>query len=123
MKSRVLIVDDYPEMRSLISLLITSQFRCEVDEASSGIKAAEFLSQKNFALVISDFEMDCGSGLWLYQYMKNNDPGLPLVIISSVFDKVNLSLDETLRAILSKDRIVQLPRILKDLKLEHLTAL
>lgn len=123
MTSRLLVVDDYSEMRSLITLLLTSHFQCKVVEASSGTQAADLLAKDAFVLVISDFEMNHGSGLWLYHHVKSNYPKLPLIITSSVFDKVNLPLDQTLRAILSKDKILQLPRILKELQLDHLTAL
>jgi CheY-like chemotaxis protein len=122
MSCRILIVDDYPEMRTLLSLLLKSQFQCEVVESNSGNEAAEHLRREPFHLVISDFEMEQGSGRWLYQHLKDTYPELPLVILTSSFDRVNLKPDGTLRGLLSKDKIVELPQLLRGLKLENLTG-
>jgi DNA-binding NtrC family response regulator len=118
MKKQVLIVDDYSEMRNLISLLLLSQFQCRIFEASSGEEASQRLQQEKIDYTISDFEMHHGSGLWLYHHMKNHHPQVPLILVTSVFDKLTLKPDNTLRAILSKDQVAQLPRLLRQIQLE-----
>lgn len=61
-RPKLLIVDDDPDLRELVGLLIANQFTVDQQEAASGNQAAEKLAQETFDVVISDFNMPSGNG-------------------------------------------------------------
>jgi two-component system chemotaxis response regulator CheY len=67
---RVLVVDDQPSMRGLIRSYLRKLGFESIDEAPSGSAALNELGMRPYNLVISDFNMDNGSGLDLLKNMR-----------------------------------------------------
>ncbi len=114
MKLNVLIVDDLPDIRVLVKSMLTSSFQCAVIEADSGQAASLELSKIRFNLVISDLEMENGTGTWLYHQMREHFPEIPLIILTANPNSVDLPPDNTLRAVFAKDRIYGLYCFIKE---------
>lgn len=67
---RVLVVDDQPSMRGLVRSYLRKMGFESIDEAGSGADALKELGMRPYNLVISDFNMDNGSGLDLLRNMR-----------------------------------------------------
>jgi CheY-like chemotaxis protein len=78
-------VDDEPLLRSLLSrALAHADF--EVVEAASGPVALQLFCAERFDLVISDVQMPFMTGIELVKKLRHQQPELPVVLISGVFE-------------------------------------
>lgn len=95
MNGRILIVDDNPNMASLLSEML-EVFDYESIRAGDGFEAIEQIERDHFSLVITDMRMPKMSGLDLLKKIKATNPDLPVVVISGY------ALDEEGNSLLSK---------------------
>ena len=83
---RILIVEDSPTMRSLLtSSLEELEGVVKITEASSGFEALRQLPRGTYDLVVTDINMPDINGLELVSFVKNNDGyrEIPLIIVST----------------------------------------
>jgi two-component system chemotaxis response regulator CheY len=57
LKTRVLVVDDYKTMRTIVITLLNQIGFTEIDEAGDGGEALEKLKKKSYGLIFSDWNM------------------------------------------------------------------
>src|SRR6266550_4682212 len=81
-KSRILIVDDEPEITAILSDLFSSEYECTT--AGSAEEALEQLARTNFELVVSDITMPGMSGLDMIPHVKSVSPDTVVVMISGM---------------------------------------
>ena len=81
MSVKVLIVDDNPNMSSLLAEML-EVFDCESVRAGDGPEAIEKIDTDDFDLVITDMRMPKMSGLDLLKTIKEKKPEMPVVVIS-----------------------------------------
>lgn len=81
MAKRILIVDDNPNMSSLLSEML-EVFDYDSVRASDGAEALSLLQEGNISMVITDMRMPNMSGLELLREVKSRYPALPVVLIS-----------------------------------------
>ena len=81
-KSRILIVDDEPEITSILHDLLEDQYICET--AGSAEEAIERLTGTSFDLVVSDITMPGKSGLELIPCVKSMSPNTVVVMVSGM---------------------------------------
>lgn len=81
MAKPILIVDDNPNMSSLLGDML-EVFDYPSVRASDGQQALDELEKRDFALVITDMRMPNMTGLELLQKVKSKHPKLPVVLIS-----------------------------------------
>ncbi len=82
---RVLIVDDESDIRDILEFTIESEVDCECISASSGNEAIEKIrTEKNFDLILSDYNMPEGNGGTLYKYLLDNGMQVPFALCSSL---------------------------------------
>ena len=81
MSKRILIVDDNPNMSSLLQEML-EVFDYESVRAGDGPEALTELSKGGFSLVITDMRMPNMSGLELLKEVKGRFPKVPVVLIS-----------------------------------------
>lgn len=79
--SRVLLVEDQPEVRRVVRRSL-AKAGYEVVEAWNGRVAVELARESTFDLVISDVRMPDMSGLELLRALHEHDPDLPVVLTS-----------------------------------------
>ncbi|TAJ13946.1 response regulator [Marinilabiliaceae bacterium JC017] len=85
MKKKLLVIDDKPEIRSLISLFLSKEY--EVITTSNGQKAFEWLHEGNFPdCVISDVDMPTVNGETFLSQIKASGvfKDIPVIILSSL---------------------------------------
>ena len=82
---RILITEDSPTMRSLLTSTIEALEGYEIVEAASGFEALRLLPRGKVDLIITDINMPDINGLELISYVKNNPHyrDIPLFIIST----------------------------------------
>ncbi len=81
----ILIVDDYKTMLRIIKNLLAQLGFKNVEEATDGKMALEKLEQKEYKLVISDWNMEPMSGLELLKAIRASDTmkDLPFIMITA----------------------------------------
>lgn len=86
--SRVLVVDDQPEVRTIISIVLRMH-RYEIVEAASAAAALKLFDQTGFDqtgfdLVIVDIFLQDSNGSDLIAALRVRSPGLPVIAISGM---------------------------------------
>lgn len=82
----VLIVDDYKTMLRIIKNLLKQLDFNNVDEATDGTAALEKLQNKNYGLVISDWNMEPMTGLELLKEVRGKESenkNVPFIMITA----------------------------------------
>jgi DNA-binding response OmpR family regulator len=85
MAARVLIVDDDPAIRQILSALLKRD-GTECDIAEDGEEAIGKLQQNRYDVVLLDLLMPRVDGVGVIAYMKENSIVTPVVVISAVMD-------------------------------------
>jgi two-component system chemotaxis response regulator CheY len=85
MNMNVLIVDDYKTMLRIIRNLLKQLGFNNVDEATDGSDALTKLRQKEYGLVISDWNMEPMTGLQLLREVRADDKlkNMPFIMITA----------------------------------------
>ncbi|HOK07675.1 MAG TPA: response regulator transcription factor [Syntrophales bacterium] len=82
-KIRILIADDHPIVRAGFKQILSETPDMEVtDEAGNGQEAMECVRKKHLDVVLLDISMPGRSGLEVLKEMKEENPKLPVLIIS-----------------------------------------
>jgi putative nucleotidyltransferase with HDIG domain len=83
--TKILIVDDEAEIRSLLMRgLSDSSFECV--QSSNAFDALNKIKSNQFALVMSDVCMPGMSGIELLRFIKKHDPDMSVIMITGVLD-------------------------------------
>ncbi|TAL12879.1 MAG: sigma-54-dependent Fis family transcriptional regulator, partial [Nitrospirae bacterium] len=80
--NQILIVDDEPEMCSLLSDILKDE-GCDVETAASGEKALAKMGERDFAVVITDLNMKGMPGLTLLKEIKHLHPETNVIIMTA----------------------------------------
>ena len=78
----VMIVDDEPDMLSMLRLVIEKKCVCNVISASSGLEALEQLTRCRPEVILSDIKMPDLDGLELLKKIRQHDRTLSVVIMT-----------------------------------------
>lgn len=81
----VLIVDDYKTMLRIIGNLLRQLGFENVDEAMDGTEALQKLREKEYGLVISDWNMEPMTGFQLLKEVRSDDnlKGIPFIMVTA----------------------------------------
>ena len=83
MKSRILIVDDEPDMLQLLKRSLEPDLDCSVDTTPSARTALEMLANKAYDLLLADIKMPVMSGLELLEIVKSEHTDLTVVMMTA----------------------------------------
>ncbi|MEP0707681.1 response regulator [Parvibaculum sp.] len=85
MKMPILIVDDYKTMLRIVRNLLTKLGFSDIDEATDGMDALAKLKNRNYGLVVSDWNMQPMTGYELLQKVRGDDrlKSLPFVMVTA----------------------------------------
>ena len=82
LKASILVVDDEPAMRLLLTSILKDEGH-EVTAAASGEEALQLLATRHYRLVLTDLKMPGISGLELLTHVKRDDPGTAVIILTA----------------------------------------
>jgi CheY-like chemotaxis protein len=85
----ILVVDDEAQHRAPIERVLV-QAGHHVDQATSGSQALARLKEKRYDLLITDLMMEEGTGFEVLEWVRENVPGLPVIVCSSYAKPENL---------------------------------
>jgi len=85
LKMNVLIVDDYKTMLRIVKNLLNQIGFTNVDEATDGSEALAKAQQKDYGLIISDWNMQPMTGLQLLQAVRADArlKGVPFIMVTA----------------------------------------
>ncbi|MFW5887854.1 MAG: response regulator [Bacteriovoracia bacterium] len=81
---KILYAEDDIHLRDLFSLELEAELDCELIEVNNAVEGIEYLRDGDVDLVLSDFEMYGGNGDVLYEYVKENMPTTPFIMLTSL---------------------------------------
>jgi putative nucleotidyltransferase with HDIG domain len=81
-RSRILVVDDEPEIRGVLCDLLGAEYECAT--AASAEEALDHLSGQQFNLIISDITMSGMSGLEMIPSVSAQSPDAVVIVISGL---------------------------------------
>ncbi|MNK83356.1 Transcriptional regulatory protein QseF [compost metagenome] len=99
---RILLVEDCEDFCRLLRVRLAKKFPAHFVLARCGHEASVFLENSEFDLVVSDYHMDEGNGLWLYEFMQKTFPAIPLIVFTSAPHEVAVNENDILRAVVEK---------------------
>jgi putative two-component system response regulator len=125
-RDRILVVDDNPQIRQLVSIALR-ELRADVQGAAGGAGALERIERDPPDLVILDVMMPGLNGFEVCRRLREREETrlLPVLILTALEDKTNLvrGLESGANDFLSKpfDRIELVARVRSLLRIKHLT--
>ncbi len=81
-QARVLVIDDEPDIRDLLSMTL-KRMKLEPDTAADLGEAKAKLAGEHFDLCLTDMKLPDGNGLDLVEWMQINAPAVPVAVISA----------------------------------------
>lgn len=81
--ARILVIDDEPNMRRILTLILEEAGH-KVTQAGGVKEALDQLASNRFDLVITDKKMPDGDGFEVLRYCRENEPSLPVVILTAL---------------------------------------
>jgi CheY-like chemotaxis protein len=78
---KILIVDDSADNVALVKYFLGDEYDCLV--ATSGIEALVLVQDIQFDLVLSDYQMENGDGIWLLGQLKLMPKAPPCIILTA----------------------------------------
>lgn len=83
MATRILIVDDEPNMLRLLQAIIKGKTDYEVVTTNNPLEVSKLLEGQPFDLVITDLKMPLLDGMDLIDLVKGKDPLIPVIMITA----------------------------------------
>ena len=78
----VMIVDDEPDMRTMLRLVVEKECQCQVALAASGREALNLLNHCQPSVIVTDIKMPDMDGLSLLQQVREKDESISLVMMT-----------------------------------------
>jgi len=89
--SRVLIVDDEPDIRELLAITL-SRMNLETRSVADLFQAKKCIDEENFNLCLTDMRLPDGTGIELVKYIQVNSPETPVAVITA-FGSIETAID------------------------------
>lgn len=92
MAETILVVDDEPDMLSLLKRSIEPDIDCNVDTAATGEMALSKIEKTDYDLVLADIKMPGISGLDLLEHIKASYPAVTVVMMTA-YGHIEMAVD------------------------------
>ena len=112
--ARILVVDDDPESRDLLSEVLEGNGYPQVEAVADGLAAREALARDaDCPIIIADLHMPNESGLDLLRYLRKKNAKHEIVLMSSFFSTAERKLARDLGAYALLDKPFRLSELLE----------
>ncbi|MGD0129456.1 MAG: response regulator [Terriglobia bacterium] len=112
--SRILVVDDDPESRDLLSEVLEANGYPQVEAAADGLAAREALARDNDCpIIIADLHMPNESGLDLLRHLRKQNARHEIILMSSFFSHTERKLAQDLGAYALLDKPFRISELLE----------
>jgi len=112
--SRILVVDDDPESRDLLSEVLEANGYPQVEAVADGLAAREALARDNDCpIIIADLHMPNESGLDLLRHLRKQNARHEIVLMSSFFSHTERKLAQDLGAYALLDKPFRISELLQ----------
>ena len=82
MSKKILVVDDEPDIRSLLEITL-SRMQLDTEAAENVTSAKKLLQKSQYDLVLTDMNMPDGNGIDLVSYIQQHYPQTPVAVITA----------------------------------------
>ncbi|MFA4828311.1 MAG: response regulator [Thermodesulfovibrionales bacterium] len=83
MSEKILIIDNDPEMVTLLSMLIREDTPYEAEVTNNPLEAIEMVKKNGFSVVIAEMKMPVMDGIEILGAIKRIDEDIPVIILSA----------------------------------------
>ena len=87
---RVLVVDDSTVMRKIIIRSLNAVGVTDIEEAGDGERAIQAFGEKNFNLVLTDWNMPKSSGLELVKAIRATGSEIPIIMVTTEAERLRV---------------------------------
>ncbi|HEX4459376.1 MAG TPA: response regulator [Polyangia bacterium] len=101
---KILIVEDSPAMRQLLTLAVKKRPNVEVAEAGDGLAALKLLSASHYDLLLMDLNMPILDGMKLIKRVRESETAQPNAASSSHDQRVRIAIITTESAQATEDQ-------------------
>ncbi|KTD51616.1 two component response regulator PilR [Legionella quinlivanii] len=81
-KTTILIIDDEPDIRELLSLTL-NRMQLSCDTAGSYEEAITRIKQHDYSLILSDMRLPDGEGIEIVHFVQQHKPHIPIAVITA----------------------------------------
>jgi len=113
MKKKILLVDDDPSVRGALSQILLEE-DYTVLPAASAVEALGLATAAKVDLVLLDLNLSGKSGWDTFERLTNDNPFLPIIVITGRSNQVFTALSAGVGALLEKP--IDIPQLLKTMK-------
>lgn len=92
MKKKLLIVDDQPGIRLLLTDVFTEE-GYQIETAKTGQEAIEKMLAQTFDLILLDYRLPILDGKQVMQKMKQAQLDVPVILMSGLIEEIDKTLD------------------------------
>lgn len=82
MKSKILVIDDEPDIRELLTLTLL-RMGLDCDAAADFKEGIDCIKNNNYALVLTDMRLPDGEGIEIVKFIQKNKPQVPVAVITA----------------------------------------
>ena len=100
-RKKILLADDDPALRQILSRLLTSEGYC-IQTAANGIEALNLANETEFDLVLLDLTMPVKDGWETFEQLSSKAPALPIILITARPNQLFSAMSAGVGALLEK---------------------
>ena len=115
MEEEILVVDDQPGIRLLLTDILTNAGYV-ITTASTGKEALDQLQEKRFALIMLDYKLPIIDGMQVIQKIEKQNIRIPAIVMSGLAEKIETDIKNypLVKELLAKPfNIQEIPEMIK----------
>ncbi len=114
---KILLVEDYEDMREIVSAFLSSELDAHVTVFDSGNKAiANLKSGAEYNFIVTDYRMPDGTGSDLIQFLAESDVTTPVILYTNTINPTLKTASKNFLGIIEKPNLDHLKSVIQSIK-------